>query len=506
MSKKAKNLLIGFVVLLALAGGLIPLMLMERPQHNVNSEIPTTTVVLTDKEETSVVEIAVKNKKESYTIVRPKNGKLAIKALAKYPRNDATYSQAVAYAAKMSATALVEEAPKDIKKYGLEKPQATLKVKFDDKESSEFLIGDKAPDGSSYYSKIRGVEAVYIIDETKLSMFLGSKFDYIDPSLTTVDFPETAEGEDDGSQNLPAINKFVISRKDLDKPIIFTTAKNRSTKEAIAALECKYQIDSPIKAKLDIEKGSAPVSSFYGMTASKVVDVNITAEKREKYGFNNPEMTLQMDAKKKKFSHKLTIGKMHTCADLEDAGSVEKDHVHEAAGYYAMFDDNDIVYTMHGDDLTWLTLNVKDILAQYVLTPSIDEVKNIIVKLDGKTHRFDISEFKTNEAGTKDVFTVKMDGEKLNSEKFQDFYVFLGGIETTDVLTGNVKKNTKMTVTYNYRTKKEPDTLELTPYGNSKMAISYNGVMGFTSRSTFLTRAAENLEKLAAGKTINPYW
>lgn len=509
MSKKIKGLVFGGVLVVLLAVALVFLLKTQPTKDNTASVAESVTVSLIDKNSGDLKDITVENKKGGFKISKYE-GEFVVEGLEKYERYTDNYDQIIQYAIDLDATQEVESSPEDIKKYGLEKPSAKAKISYKDGEVFELLIGDLAPDETSYYVKDSEKDAVYLLSDAKTERFLDSKLDYISPIVTTTDNFETEvvtneDGEQEEQAITPDLKRFDIIRNDLDEVITFEPVKEHSSDEQIAALECDYQLTSPYNATLDSEDGSEPITLFYAITAESVVDININEDKYAKYGFKNPTMKLQMQAKKKKYSHTVLFG---------DKTKDENGNV----AYYCIIDSRDVVYRVLASDLMWLTLNVNELLSDYIINPILDDVSIVEIDVNNKNYKFSIS----GKSGTstpdsltsiseedivEDTTQVLYNGKKINKDKFRSFYIFLNSLTAIGSITDEPSGKPVMTISYTYRdSSRKTDVVKLIPYGNSKVAVNLNGDTKLVARSAYVDRAIENIQKVINNKEINAYW
>lgn len=516
MGSKVRNLLIAGIILVLLAGALAFLLLTQQPVSDTSSDIPDSeTVDLINRDENDVQSVTVKNELGRFTAKTDKKGNLRISELSDFEPQLDNYNQLKMFGYDLSASQLVDENADDLSKYGLDKPAATAVYQYSDKTEYEIALGNEAPsgDGRYAYTSDKGEKTVYIIADAKCARWLDTKYAYISTDMTSSDLDDMETEDDSDTETLPPINSFTINRKDLDEPIRFVEVTERSDDDQLAMLECIYRLDRPFNATLDSEEGSSPVSLFYGISADTVVGINPTAADMEKYGFDDPEMTLVMDAVDKKYSHTLVVGKGISCEETDDPDTLEEGHEHEITSYYCLLDDDNAVYAVPASSLSWLTLDIKDILSDYVVNPRLNNVDTVTVKLDGKTYEFKVTGEQTvvsdgeSSEVTSDTTKVTYNGKQLDVEKFRNYYVFLNGITAEDIVDEQPDETPVMEIRYHYRDSElSDDVVKLIPYGNSRIAVELNGSASIVSRSAFVDRAAENTEKLINGKEINPYW
>ncbi|MDF2566725.1 MAG: hypothetical protein K0R90_181 [Oscillospiraceae bacterium] len=506
MSKKIKSLVIGSIILILLIGALVFLLLTKKevPTDNTSSVASTSeAIVLNTRKYADMVSVSVKNSKGEFLIDRAKADDWIINELKKYPQSQDQYTASLEQATAVTATREIEKNPKELAKYGLDKPQAQGVVTYKDKSTFKIKLGKTAGSNSGVYAQIDGKSAVYIVSDTDAAPFLKTKYDFLDLSLTE------AIGEEEA---LPKINSFTVERKDLDKPIQIVYFKEPDQDDALAELTSAYKLKSPFEAQLDAQKCKDYLALFMGMTAQSAVTVNPSQADKKKYGLDKPEMIVT--AKYGGKTHTLTVGKgiLSAAADEELAG---EDYEGTITSYYIMFDNTGIVYTIDKESLSWLTTNVKDIISQNILTPVLDTLSSIVIKYGNKKYTIDITgdfgtgtnEVSSGEEQKEDTISAKINGKQVGKDKFKAFYQFLIKVGIDSFTTSKVTGSPSYSITYNYRDKSmSSDVVEFFPYESRTVAVALNGQASFVTRSAYVERAIENIEKIAQDKEINPNW
>ncbi len=504
MSKKVRNIIIGLVILVVLGGLLTVLLLTQRSGDTgttSSSVYEAEMIKLVEKEQDDITSIKIRNALDSYTISANGEGGFTVPELGDFPQEAESFDLTVARAAGMSASDEVETTLDNVAKYGLDDPQAEIDVTFSDGSTFGIYVGDVAPSDKGYYVQVKGKNSVYIASDNMTSYFLVSRYNYVDPNINQYDDTSSA----------PTVTEMTIERPDLDEPITITKGDPVPEDDPLASVKSEYHLTSPFHSDLDKEAGEAEINSFFTLRADAVVMTAPTDEQLAEYGFDEPSMVITVKASDGS-THTLTAGAPIYCN--EDPDEVEEGHVHEIEYYYLTYDDKDIVYQITATTLTWMDLNLLDIVSQYVLTPVITDVASIDVTVDGESYTIELTSQtkEATESGAEDseeLTSAMVNGHAVEGlNNFKDFYQFLIRVSVESLVDEEPTESPRMTITYHYKASlnQEDDVLEFIPYGERKVAVALNGEASFVTRSAYVDRAAENLAKIAQDQEINPNW
>jgi hypothetical protein len=121
---------------------------------------------------------ALKKTKDGWQFVEPITAKV----------DDGEVTGITSSLASMEIQGVVDEAPKDLQPYGLDKPRIEVAFKAaGDKEYRRLLIGAKAPAGGDLYAQLGGQKRVFVIPSHVESSFDRKPFDLRDKKILTFD-------------------------------------------------------------------------------------------------------------------------------------------------------------------------------------------------------------------------------------------------------------------------------------------------------------------------------
>ncbi len=291
---------------------------------------------------------------------------------------------------------LVENDAKDLKKYGLNKPEIRLILYSNNKKIKEILIGIKNEMDSSSYTKTGDENKVVLIASYRRDYLEKELFDYRDKSIT--DF-NTVDAESIEFTYKKINYSFVKKNKDwyMEKPI-----KSLAKESVIEALLSDI---SGLEAKSFLEN-------------KENVDIN-------KYNFNKPELNLTIKLKNNKF--------------IEIKISKKDDK------YYIISNTKQYVCEISKDILNGLKDNVKDYRENKVAKFFAYSVK----ELELNYNKFKVNLFKDKD----DNWKLKNNKKEVDNSKINDFLSTIESLEAVDFIDNNKKLN----FVYNIKMKVEDD-------------------------------------------------
>jgi len=120
----------------------------------------------------------VKKTKDGWRLVEPLTAKVDESAVTGITSN----------LASVEIQSIVDEAPKDLQAYGLDKPRIEVAFKAaGDKDSRRLLLGGKAPAGGDLYAQLGGQKRVFVVPSFVESSFDRKPFDLRDKQILSFD-------------------------------------------------------------------------------------------------------------------------------------------------------------------------------------------------------------------------------------------------------------------------------------------------------------------------------
>ncbi len=327
----------------------------------------------------------------------------------------------IALAADTATTGrLIEENPKDITIYGLDKALVTTFASADGREIS-LEIGDKTPTGDKYYVRKAGTLPVYTLDSYKGDSLRLGKFDIMNKNLY-------------GSEALTIDDMTAMA----------LTKNGGKVFEAKQSGDSEWQITAPVERKADLNELSKFLSWLVEFRVSDYIEENPANLKT--YGLDKPLYVFDFTLGGKTYSLKL--------------GTLKE------SSYYAQMDGNPVVFTISSSTLTFVDTPVIDLLDTFVYIPTIYDVEKLVIELDGRVDELLIKS--EQEDTSKEEFTFngkKMEGDD-NVTLFKRYYqgaIGISGEKLDLTATPSGKAFAKLTYTMEEAKPDKIVTIELIP-------------------------------------------
>ncbi|MFU0832007.1 MAG: DUF4340 domain-containing protein [Oscillospiraceae bacterium] len=463
MRRNLRNLIIVAVCIAVLGGALLTLKLTGNDQAASSSVSSTANIELVSKTREDVASMTVENEKGSYTIV-PLEKPVAssssqtvlenvsssassdasdeiiytIKELSGCPINTSATESAVSYGFSLVASKNLGTVS-NLEDYGLDNPQATVKVRFKDGSSYNYKIGNPSPTNSSmYYMCGLDSNQVYIvpIDEGLLE---GPEY-YVSKEILSI---TNSDGDN-------VFTKITLSGSNYPEPITFSGDEEDLKITSPASYEAEPDILYDIKSDLT------------SLTANEVVAVNPDEAALEQYGFNNPTAVAVFTVNGDTYT--LTVG-------AEDDDS-----------YYVMLDGVNVVYKVSAYSIkSWALQNLFALRSKFILQPNIETVKGLTIVSGGTEHVLNIERTKNEEKSTEDktYYDYKLTGNGGKSldydTNYKNFYEKLIGITILEDAKENPEGDPVFTVKYQYFDDSKTDTIEFYQSGDRRYTAVLNG-------------------------------
>lgn len=412
--------------------------------------------------------IDVENAQGSYAIVSSEDG-FVLSGYEKYAQNQEAMNTTVRLLNSLTAEQVYE---KDFEKekYGLEEPQATVKISGDAGETV-FYLGDYNEGASAWYLMKEGDEGLYSMAKGLGDKMTASLFTYLDTVLISAFDSST----DVMTERLTSIS---IERPDLEKPLEIVASE-----EPAQAYTSSYELTSPIHVRTSLKVMNEQIGSLFGLSADRVVGM-YEAEKAGDYGLDEPAMVMTVchDGQEDVF----TVGK----AVEGTEGGTER---------YLTCSNSDLLYTIRESGLVFLYVDADDLFFEMAILPDINQVEELYLNLKGEEYVFLLS-FEGED------LKVKLGQQELDAKLFRTFYSFLLEIDIEQINTDAHEGTPVLTAEYRYQGggSDRVEAYQLTDA--RRMGIVVNGEPDFEGRIAYLDKLQEELAHLLAGERIDTNW
>ncbi|HEX2946333.1 MAG TPA: DUF4340 domain-containing protein [Clostridia bacterium] len=400
------------VVIVALLVGAYFVISNNKPAGE--STTKTDIVRLVNVISTDIASVTLENPDGTF-VIKPKGTEWELASPADLRYDPSVLSSIVVNSSSVVADKVVDENPKDLAIYGLDKPK---KMTVTDKsgKSTTLEIGSLTPTKGAYYVKTSDKNTVYTV------------------STYSGDFMVT------GRNGMRLKTPYTVT------PDIITSLSMERDGQSLFAAEkdskgTDWTLTSPIK-------GSANSSALSPMleALSSVTIFNFIEEKPSdlsQYGLDKPAYVFDFNTTTAG-AFKLELG----------------DEKIKGSEIYAKLSGSDEVFTIDSSKFTFLDKPLKEIVNVFAYLVNIDQVNTIDLKMDGNTTHMTIETYKDAEGKSdadKDKFTVNgkdaSGKDKDDNQPFRTFYQALIGVTLDDVDLNSSPADVNPDVTIDYALK-----------------------------------------------------
>lgn len=516
LSKTTKTVIIAAAVLLVLGAVLMVLMLTkpaeEESSSSESSAEASTAITVTDHDRDEVASVNVHNSTGEFTFTRSErvvsstddDGNVSssneyywtseeMKGLSP---NDTTINAFIKNMAAFDTKSLVEENAQDLEKYGLEDPEASVTVNFDDGSKAELCFGIKNPASSG---------TVYFRNKDSRDVHLVSNYTVGSAYYSIKDFVSLVMTEAYDSSNPLELDYLIIERKNMDEPVeiryMYDVAEAAEDEDAIITTFNSHRFITPISAEVDSTKGQTLCYGLYGLSMSSCEYIEQTEENLAATGLDDPfvRITFKFGGKRRV----LLLGNEIT--EITETDSADTPSLKTVTGYYAMFEGEGGIYSIAKDSAPWYTFTVQSVMSRRPVSPYIYTVDTVTIKTSDSEYVFKIEGDATENA-------IYCNGEEVSAQKFRELYQHLIASVGEELYFDEPQGGLVASVTFKYRDEyvdsygTDHDTLEYYESDDRKNIIKVNGSVLFKVREIYTERLISNIQAVLEGGKVELNW
>ncbi|WP_312644957.1 DUF4340 domain-containing protein [Hydrogenoanaerobacterium sp.] len=479
MSKQLKGVILAFVAVLLLVGGLAAVLMLQ-PQ-----EKPTETakaILLEQRPLGDLQSLTVTNAHGTYHI-RQEDGGFLIEDIPTELVNGDYLQMAVEEATTIAALTTVEKASSDLSAYGLSQPEATVEITYTDGETIKLAIGAEEQIADARYFTIKGDSTVYLMDRARTIRFTMPVTKYIQYEITpTRTLPSP----------LSVIKNITFSGSSLPEPIVIREVRTKNEEEMRQAASfgvATHVIVSPVLHELDQTSGGEVFQSLLGLMSEGVVDYNCDEAQLAAYGFDKPWLEVEME--------------------IQNGGDAPIENIllrisHDAEGNLICTKNTDgVVYKIR--DVAFTKVAYEKLVMRWFLTPFITDLTEMTVASPEERYTFTFLG-----DGDNKKLGITCNGKQLDVDTFRKYYQLVISAANDGTFGAQApapQAQPLLTVTYRYRDAKKPDdVMKLYPGGTRRVWVEVNGIAEFTMRDTYTEKVLTATQSLLAGGAISTEW
>lgn len=506
MNKSVKTIIGLGAAVVVLGGGLAALMLTE-PKENENSESTSSTseesseaygdgIVLiqdekADGEEGLVKEVTVKNSTDNLHVIMnnaPTEDSAATYTLDGYediPLNTSVISTLANNAVHMVTSSIVDEDGSNLSKFGLDKPQAEVEVKFQTGTVKKFLVGDKAPANSATYVMLDGENTVYTVDTSYVANYSKTLDEFVDITIL----------EEPAEEDYPIINSLRIEREDIDYDIFLEYDKKSDDSKYTGGTSATHVMVEPTDAYLTVERSESITNGMFGLQSDGVYSIHCTEADIAGAGLKEPFCRVTMDCDDGN-NYVLLMSEPFTDENNKNC-------------CYAMFEGGNIIYIVDTEDAKWSTVMPIDITSRIMIGSYVWNITDLSVKTADTSEEFVIEAKDKNADNNKaDYFNVTRNGETFDSERYRQFYGFLIDASAEEFALDAEIPNTAPAVTVEYTDSYTKKTVKIDFYDNTALTslIAVDGKSKYICTKSYVDTLIENIRRIGTGEEYITTW
>ncbi|CAB1242736.1 conserved exported protein of unknown function [Ruminococcaceae bacterium BL-4] len=380
----------------------------NHPNSPASSSVSTSEISLLNQGLSNLKQIEVQNSNGSYTLVRDESATEAaqssssggstdpvftIKELAGYDLDSTAVKAAAQNGCALSASKAIDisSGSSGTSGFGLENPQATMKMTYEDGSSATLLIGGQPPlSESSRYVQLEGSDTIYVagIEDA----ILGDKSIFLSKQLTNLT----------SSSSSVSVQKLNLKNKNSTIEILPTSSGDGYTVNGQPG---------------DHDKIAALGNQLGDTSAVSVTLMNPTTDQLKSYGLDSPTSVISFTINGE--SHTFKIG------NLADSR------------YALMMDDRPVIYQFSASGASWINASALTYRQLNPISQKKEDIASLKAEGNGSVYNFsadrEIDENSSTEDNTTYKYTYSLNGTTLSSsDNYLSFWSSFQNLKITD--------------------------------------------------------------------------
>lgn len=371
---------------------------------------------------------------------------------------------------------------KNLSKYGLDKPYATVKIGLRDFDDKTLYVGNKMPMGDAYYCMLEGDSKVYTVDTSNIENYFKSTVEMASKEVIAACKEGSSNGQYFSNNVLYKYDKITISGKFYPETVEIVL------NSGITADNEPYKMLKPYERFVDQPAmGELLTVATNGLKAESVYCYNATAEEIEEFGFNNP--LVEFSIKISDYAYTLKLGK-----------AVDEEH------YSAMVSGKNQIFYVLQSDFEYFSGKVTDLLSSLVVMHNIYEVESVDFKIDNKDYKFKLAHKPDPESssGAK-ITTVTHNGKTTDTQSFKNIYSQVLGFVVQEYIYDGATDKQIMQITFNLLDGKTRDVKIYALTDRRYIAVTDGVPIGVVLKAN-VDRVIDYVERYSNGEIIDISW
>lgn len=384
-----------------------------------------------------------------------------------------TTNSIISAAAEIIATREIDT--KNPAECGFNSPTYTVTVTSTNGDTYTFYVGDTSTDGLGSYLMLDGNEKIYVADDAEFSSFDFQLLDLTDvTNIPITKFPSDTSSNKTADGTYAFFDTLTLSGNMFPETI--TIINNKEDSDSASLMP--YIITTPTKRYANHENLNSLVSLFSVENAvAGNYALEVSDETIKLFGLDKPDAVITM-----------TIGGTPRTFKFKKI-----DNEYSAVTY----DDAPMIRKVITSNFDFLSLKPEDLYLKNLFMNSINDITALKFNDADNDIKFDISY--TEDSENQKTYTIKVDGETIDTKNFQSFYADFVITQCSNFVTTEVNA--------------QPDgTVSFTFYDNSDTVINFyrindteyqytidGNAMGRITASEY-NKMVNNIKKIAANE------
>lgn len=416
MSKQMRSALIGLIAVAVLGGAILAVtsLLPQEESGTSQTSLPADAVVLLDRTQEDFESVAIKTKDEEFTVALDKTIGICVKGYEAFPRREESYAKLANAAVKVIARRMIDQQPENPAEFGFDPPAATVDIKLAGGQALSLEVGNLAPDGTGYYARVKGEQAIYLM-ETDMGRFLKGSLEYISLNIIA----ESAKGLN------ADIERIAVNGLEENQNAIFERNPNLA-KAGDPTENATHLITSANAIPAGSSAFGKMITTISHLDADAVTLVNPTQDQLSLYGMDRPVNTIEIDYKGKEcYVESNDSSSSQEPGSQDDSGPVvTHKHILKISAvkdgfYYVMVDDRQVVYQIRQETLSFVGLAYYEFAAKTPVSMSINTIESIRFVAQGMDKTFQIQ---LTQGDNPEIASVFCEGKVIEAAQFRNLY------------------------------------------------------------------------------------
>lgn len=481
MKRQTKSILTAAVICLVLVGVAGGLMRSD-PNPSGDSE-PAPETYLVNRPASEVETVTVVNEAGSYTVQKRPDGSYGVHDIPDAVVMMEYVDMLLDECSAISYAEVIDEKPGDLAQYGLDRPKASVEIRYSDDTGSKLLIGEMEPISGNCYGMEEGDPAVYLFEARRCIRFLM-------PVERFIDFIIIEPNE--STDILGSLGDMTFGGSMLEQPVVLKRVSAESGEEllrqAVSFGAVTHMMTEPQLHEANQTELTKIGDSLLGLISEGVVAYNCSEEVLAEYGFDDPLLTIGFDYRNGAGREPQYI--LLKLSRLEDGTDI------------VTLDGEGIIYRIADVEFTGITYET--LVSRWFLTPLLTDVAELEIQMQQESYRFE-----TEGSGAKDL-SVTLNGEDVDAAQYRKFYNLAVSAAADEAIAGpepNLTGEPVMSIRFRYKDQKKPDdVMEFYEGQSRRLYVQVNGRCEFTMRNQYKLIVEDALKALKESRDFQVNW